>query len=231
MTDGWDVVVVGGGNAGFSAAQAARQAGSTVLLLEKSKAELAGGNTYYTAGAFRLAHGGVEELAPLLTASDRARVDNGEVVLGAYGAELFTADLDRVTRGRSAPELAEVLVHESQPAIQWLAELGVEFTLLYERQSYEVDGARRFWGGLSVGAVDEGPGLMRRHTESARAAGIEVRYEAPVLGLIGTGDGRTTGVVYENLDGHHAVRTRSVVICANGFQADPRLRAAYLSAE
>ena len=54
----YDVVVAGGGNAGFSAAHAAREAGSTVLVLEKAIESEAGGNSFFTAGAFRVAHGG-----------------------------------------------------------------------------------------------------------------------------------------------------------------------------
>ena len=51
-----DVVVVGGGNAGFSAAHAAAGRGRRVVLLEKGEPDQAGGNSYYTAGAFRIAH-------------------------------------------------------------------------------------------------------------------------------------------------------------------------------
>jgi pyruvate/2-oxoglutarate dehydrogenase complex dihydrolipoamide dehydrogenase (E3) component len=41
----FDVVVIGGGNAGFSAATTAAQAGAKVLLVEKAPANDAGGNT------------------------------------------------------------------------------------------------------------------------------------------------------------------------------------------
>ncbi|NMH78347.1 FAD-dependent oxidoreductase, partial [Pseudonocardia xinjiangensis] len=61
-----DVVVVGGGNAGFSAAHAAAERGRRVLLLEKGDAATAGGNSYYTAGAVRIAHHGLAEVADLL---------------------------------------------------------------------------------------------------------------------------------------------------------------------
>jgi succinate dehydrogenase/fumarate reductase flavoprotein subunit len=41
----FDVIVIGGGNAGFSAATTAAQAGARVLLVEKAPRDDAGGNT------------------------------------------------------------------------------------------------------------------------------------------------------------------------------------------
>ena len=69
-----DVVVVGGGNAGFSAAHAAAERGRQVLLLEKGEPAQAGGNSYYTAGAIRVAHDGLADVADLLDEDDRHAV-------------------------------------------------------------------------------------------------------------------------------------------------------------
>lgn len=67
----FDVVVVGGGNAGFSAATTAAQAGSDrVLLVEKAPEGDAGGNTYFTAAGYRCCFDGLEDLLPILYQSD-----------------------------------------------------------------------------------------------------------------------------------------------------------------
>src|SRR5436190_1017935 len=50
MTERYDVIVVGGGNAGFSAAHSAREHVERVLLLEKASPAWGGGNSYFTAG-------------------------------------------------------------------------------------------------------------------------------------------------------------------------------------
>lgn len=58
-----DVVVVGGGNAGFSAAVSAAQAqAGRIVLIDKCPPKWAGGNSHFTAGAFRVSHGGLPDI-------------------------------------------------------------------------------------------------------------------------------------------------------------------------
>jgi flavin-dependent dehydrogenase len=66
----YEVIVVGGGNAGFSAATAAAQLGSRVLLVEKAPRSDAGGNTLFTAGAYRTCIGGLDDLLPIIYNED-----------------------------------------------------------------------------------------------------------------------------------------------------------------
>jgi tricarballylate dehydrogenase len=205
-----DVIVVGAGNAGMCAAHAAAERGADVLVLEKAPREWAGGNSAFTAGAIRLVHDGLEDLRGVL--EDDPRLDLTD--LRAYTREDFLADMTRVTLGRGDPDMARLLVDDSRDVVGWLRDRGQRFRLMYERQAYEVDGRWRFWGGLALGAVDGGEGLMRQHY----ASGIEVRCDAPVTGL--TGDGVIVG--------GEELRARTVMLTANGFEASPRLRAAYL---
>jgi tricarballylate dehydrogenase len=172
-TDGAvDVVVVGGGNAGFSAAHAAAQRGRRVLLLEKGTPERDGGNSYYTAGAFRIAHGGLDDVADLLDPDDRL----GTTTLPPYDGDAFRADMARVTGGRNDPLLTDVLVDDSQDTLRWLHGLGLRFRLMYERQAYaNATGGHTFWGGLAIGSTGGGKGLVAQHTQAALAAGVQVR--------------------------------------------------------
>ena len=54
----FDVIVVGAGNAAFTAALAARAEGARVLVLEKATQKLRGGNTRFTGGLFRCTYNG-----------------------------------------------------------------------------------------------------------------------------------------------------------------------------
>jgi len=66
VVNGYDVAVVGAGNAAFSAALAARERVDRVLVLEEAPREWVGGNSYFTAGVFRTTFESLEELRPLL---------------------------------------------------------------------------------------------------------------------------------------------------------------------
>lgn len=215
-----DVVVVGGGNAGFSAAHAAAERGRRVLLLEKGAPDQAGGNSYFTAGAFRIAHRGFAEVVDLLDVDER----HASTVLPPYPAEEFAEDMAKVTNGSNDPVLTDALIHDSQEVLRWLHGRGLRFRLMYERQSYpDAQGRHVFWGGLTVGSTGGGKGLIEQHTAAARAAGIEIRTDARAADLV-VENGGVTGVTWR--DG--TVLADSVVLAAGGFEADASWRATHL---
>lgn len=219
-----DVIVVGGGNAGFTAAHAAAERGRSVILLEKGTEDLSGGNSFYTAGATRIAHGGLADLAGLIEPDDR----HDSTVVPPYSAEEYASDLAKVTEGRNDPELTEVLISESQSTLRWLNSLGLKYRLMYERQAYErPDGSYLFWGGLHVGNVGGGEGMMADHTRVARELGVEIRYASPATRLVLDGD-RVTGVVVDGPEGEYELNAESVILAAGGFESDPALRREFL---
>jgi tricarballylate dehydrogenase len=220
-----DVVVVGGGNAGFCAAHAAALRGRSVVLLERGNEAMAGGNSYYTAGATRIGHNGLDDIRDFIEPDERH--DRTEVP--PYSPEEYAADLAKVTGGNNDPDLTEVLVNESQAAVRWLSELGLKYRLMYERQAYErADGGYLFWGGLHVGNVDGGKGLIADHTGVARELGVELRYGHTVTGFLSEG-GRVVGVSYRDSDGAEGeIRAESVVLAAGGFETNPEMRREYL---
>lgn len=222
--DNVDVVVVGGGNAGFTAAHAAAERGRRVVLLEKAEQDMAGGNSFYTAGATRIAHNGLADLQDWVEGDER----HCRTEVPPYSADEYAADLAKVTEGRNDPELTRVLVEESQPTLRWLNSLGLKYRLMYERQAFErPDGSFLFWGGLHVGNVGGGEGLIEDHTRVAAELGIDVRYGHAAKSLI-VEDGRVVGVVTDSPTGEISLRAESVVLTAGGFEADPKLRREYL---
>ncbi|HYM57382.1 MAG TPA: FAD-dependent tricarballylate dehydrogenase TcuA, partial [Solirubrobacteraceae bacterium] len=226
MTRDADVIVVGAGNAAFCAAHAAAEAGARVLVLEKAPREWVGGNSYFTAGAIRTVHGGLEDVLGLIEPLDSDLAEATE--LPPYTAEDYRADMRRLTEGRCDPELVDLLVDDSRATLGWLAGKGLALRLMYDRQSYSRDGRHVFWGGLHVGTVDGGRGLIEGHLAAAEGAGVEVRYEHAVTGLLEGPGGAVTGVRCRVHGEDVEIAAPAVVVAAGGFEANPRLRAAYL---
>ncbi|TDD41903.1 FAD-dependent tricarballylate dehydrogenase TcuA [Saccharopolyspora elongata] len=223
-TDRFDVVVVGGGNAGFSAVHSAVEQGAKVLLLEKAPEDAAGGNSFYTAGAFRFAFDGLTDVADLLEPDER----HADSVVPAYPESAFEDDMRRVTDGKCDPVLTKILVSRSADAVRWLAGKGIQWRLMYERQAYLSDGKWVFSGGLFVGTVDGGKGLIAQHTKAALEEGVEIRYDAEVTALH-LSDAAERGVTYRDSGGaEHRIRARAVVLSAGGFESDPERRAEHL---
>jgi tricarballylate dehydrogenase len=97
----WDVVVIGGGNAGLVAAMTARRRVSRVLLLERAPALMRGGNTRHTR--------------------------NVRCVTSSYPYEELWGDLCAVGDGPGDEKLAALTVRESETVPDWMAAHGVRW--------------------------------------------------------------------------------------------------------
>src|SRR5438552_13925090 len=180
-----DVIVVGAGNAAFSAALAAQEQGASVLMLEAAPEDESGGNSRFTAGSIRVVYNGVDDiktLVPDLTEAEVATTD-----FGTYTADQFFDDMARVTQHRADPDLVELLVTKSFDSLNWMRNKGVRLIPIYGRQAFKIEGKFKFWGGLTVESVGGGPGLINMLTESARKRGIEVHYAARAVDLLYNG--------------------------------------------
>jgi tricarballylate dehydrogenase len=220
----YDVIVVGGGNAGFCAAHAAAERGRRTVVLEKGSADSAGGNSFFTAGATRINHAGLPDLVDLVEPDERI----GRTEVPPYRPEEYAADLAKVTSGRNDPALTDVLVHEAQATVRWLHGLGLRYRLMYERQAYErPDGTYLFFGGVHIGNVGGGEGLMADHRRVADRLGVDVRHSVPVTDLV-VEEGRVVGVRALTDAGAAEWRAHSVVLAAGGFEANAAWRRQYL---
>lgn len=221
----FDVVVVGGGNAGLSAALAARESGGTVLVLERAPFEKRGGNTFFTGGGFRFAYESVEvikEIVPDLSEAELERLE-----FGSYTENDFLDDIARISQYRSNPDLAEVLVRESQAAVRWQRDKGVRFLPKYRTQALEVDGVFKFWGGVSVGVSEGGAGLVDGLEKACGQAGIDIQYGSRALDLV-TDKRGVVGIRFEKDRSTERIDCGSVVLAAGGFQANAEWRTRYI---
>jgi len=226
MAAAHDVVVVGGGNAAMCAALSAREHGAGVLVLEKAPEAWRGGNGFFTAGGFRFAFKSFDELRELV--ADMSDEEAASMQVDPYTEDNFYDDLMRVTEDCADPDMAMLLVRESQNTVRWMKDRGIRWIPMFGRQAYKVGGKFRFWGGLVLEAVGGGPGLIDMAYASAAKAGIDVRFETKALRLLTDDRGRVTGVVVRTPEGTETITAAAVVLASGGFEANPEMRTRYL---
>ena len=191
----YDVVVVGGGNAGLVAAISARHVAKSVLLLERAPAWRRGGNSRHTRD-IRYAHPPGE---PFTT---------GE----AYPTEELLDDLQRVGGGHNR-QLADLIVEQSQTVAEWMTEHGVRWQQPLTGTLHMGRTNRFFLGG--------GKALVNTYYQTAEAMGIEVEYEASVEDIVlDTAARHVSGVVVHRGDRSETIAARAVVLTSGGFEAN-----------
>ena len=82
-----------------------------------------------------------------------------------------------VTRGRSVPELAELLVNESYPTVKWMQEMGIQWEILYSAAKPEGGRFRWHHGSSFIHAKDGGGGLVEMWHRIIDDKQIPVRFE------------------------------------------------------
>jgi tricarballylate dehydrogenase len=226
VSDQYDVIILGAGNAALCAAIAALEKGAKVLALEKAPEYFRGGNTYFTGGIIRCAYNGIEDIKKLIP--DMSPEEEASVEVGSYSEDEFYDDLMRVTEGLADPDLAQLLVSESHPTLLWLREHGVRFVLSFGRQAFKRGDKYHFWGGLLVEAVGAGKGLSDQQFEVAERLGMEVRYDTKGVKLIQDQTGRVIGVTAKGPNGFEDMHAKAVILASGGFESNSEMRTRYL---
>jgi tricarballylate dehydrogenase len=220
-----DIVVVGAGLAGLSAALTARESGASVIVLECAPLDERGGNSRFSNGAMRAVYHGIKDIEKLvdeISEAERARSDFGQ-----YTRDEYFDDMARVTQYRADPDLTEILIDGSAEAMLWLRRNGVKFMPLYQWHPKGPDGRVKFSGGSAVETYDGGEGVSNALFTAAERAGITVLYETRALSLI-EGEAGVTGVRVRHGRRQFEVAGKAVVLAAGGFEANTEWRTRYL---
>jgi tricarballylate dehydrogenase len=226
-TAGFDVLVVGAGNAALCAAISAHEGGCRVLVLEKAPEDERGGNSLFTAGGFRFVHSGIDDLRKdVLVDLSPAEVER--IAMPPLAKQTFMDDLLRVTDGETDDTLAELLIGRSRETIVWMRSQGVRFLPMFGRQSYLVDGKHHFYGGVNIEAVGGGWGLVDSLIRRVQKLGIEIRYGTEMRDLLQSRDGAISGVRVKGPQGYEDIAAKSVVLACGGFESNSEMRTRYL---
>ncbi|KAL4864490.1 hypothetical protein BDV12DRAFT_205670 [Aspergillus spectabilis] len=229
------VLIIGSGNAGLAAAISAAESGApSVLLIDSCPEHWAGGNSYFTAGAFRTVHAGLDDILPLVnnvSPETASRID-----MQPYTDSDFAGDIHRICLGRSDKDLAKTLVGDSNEAVKWLAGHGVRFQLSFNRQAYEIGGRFKFWGGMCLKTQDGGAGLVQDERRTAERLGVKFLYSTAAKRIVlDSQTGGVKGVIVQVASSsgsgggaEREIQAGAVILAAGGFEANPRMRAQYL---
>src|SRR5438067_11764373 len=182
-------------------------------MLEKAPEAEYGGNARYSGTGFRFVHAGSEEIRQFVPDVDDAVFDT--MVIPPYTVDGFLADLDRMTQGRMNRILAQTLVNESNAAIHWMQEIGIEWEPLTEHA--RVGGKRYFERGIALHVAGGGLGQLTQWRRIAERLRVEIRFESPVCAVNGDMR-RVEGVRVSGPDGRYDLDAKAVIACAGGFQ-------------
>ncbi|WP_314673820.1 flavocytochrome c [uncultured Solobacterium sp.] len=242
-----DVVIVGAGGAGMTAAITATDAGKKVIVVESQP--IAGGNSVRSTGGMNAAKtpyqdknefkeaAGVEKT--LATAAEKF-ADNATITAlaatvksqwDAYQAnpqgyfdsvELMELDTMIGGKGKNNPELVKALAENSAAAIEWLASIGAEVKNV---------GA---FGGASVKRIHRpvnadgkvtavGAYIVPILEKSLQDRNVQFLFDTTANEII-MKDGKAVGIKGTGKDGHKVtINAKSVVIATGGFGANAEM--------
>lgn len=225
----YDVIVVGAGNAALAAAVSAKENGAEkVVVLEKAPREMRGGNTHWSGAVLRFAFDDPREIGELLPGVEDT-FENFYEGITPYTKDDFLGDLQRVTNGRTDPELSRLLVNNSKSTVLWMKETGkIKMEPAITLSAVKKDNVMVWARGLVVRAVHEGVGLSRSWFATAERMGIEIRYGSSAAELIVDDGGRVSGVKVRDDEGMHTLRARAIVLGCGGFEANVQMRTQHI---
>ncbi len=187
-----DVLVIGGGGAGSSAAIEANEAGANVMIVTKLR--IGDANTM-------MAEGGIQ-------AADKPGDSPAQHYLDVMGGGHYA----------NRPELVRKLVMEGPEAIQWLNRLGVEFDKAPDGTMITTHGGGTSRKRMHAAADYSGAEIMRTLRDEVLNRGIPVVDFTAAIELIKDDEGKAAGAVLLNMETGEirVARAKCVVIATGG---------------
>ena len=187
-----DVLIIGGGGAGASAAIEADNAGAKVLVVTKLR--MGDANTM-------MAEGGIQ-------AADKPNDSPAQHFLDAYGGGHFAAQKDLLYK----------LVTQAPEAIGWLSELGVEFDKAPDGTMITTHGGGTSRKRMHAAKDYSGAEIMRTLRDEVLNRGIEVVDYTAAIELIKDDAGRCAGAVLMNMETNDLLvaKAKTVILATGG---------------
>ena len=213
----YDVVVVGAGVAGLSAACAAAENGARVAILERSTEAETGGNTRYTEAFLRM-----ESAESVADGLEETLVDD---FMGHLDPSLMAdAALDPQRRSplyrahhAVDPDYVAELAASAPETLAWMGTHGMRFDFL--PTPFLTTSTTR------MAPVGGGLAIVETMGKAARGLGVEFHFQTTARSLI-TGESGVEGVLAQTPSGPVEF-TGQVVLASGGYQGNAELMARY----
>ena len=189
----FDVLVVGGGNAGICAAITARRAGARVLLLESAAKDLRAGNSRHTRDV-RYMHKAATEY-----------------VTGPYTEEEFWEDLRQVTGGETNERLARLTIQASEELGDWMPANGMRWQKPLRGTLHLTRTNLFMLGG--------GKAMINAYYDTAYRLGVEIAYESEVRELT-IHDGEFCSALAFCQGASKEIAAKTIIVASGGFEAN-----------
>jgi len=201
----YDVIVIGGGGAGLSAANAAVAKGARVVVFEKMG--ILGGNTIRATGGMNAAGTSVQAEKGIKDSPD-----------------LFFQDTMKGGYNKNNPELVRTLAEKSAESVAWITSMGGDLSDVGRLAGASVNRAHRPSGGAKVG-----PEIIKTLANKAKqSSGLTIFTDAEVISLQTSKSGTVTGVIVRMHGKEFKVSAKAVVIATGGFGANNEMAASYV---
>ena len=198
-----DVVVVGAGGAGMSAAITVHEAGKSVVILEKMP--YVGGNTTKATGGMNAAETHYQAEAGIEDSVDQ-----------------FVQDTMAGGKNINNPDLVRAMAENSAAGIDWLDSIGAPLP----KVSFSGGAAN-----ARIHAPADGSGvggyLVEAFSKKLAELGIEPMLNTRATELLTAEDGTVCGVKAESQDAVYTIRAKSVVLASGGFGANEEMYCRY----
>jgi fumarate reductase flavoprotein subunit len=187
-----DVVAIGSGLTGLTAALTAAEGGARVVLFEKMRS--LGGSSNFPEGMFAVE-------------SEMQRQE----CIGITRDGAFKKIME-YSHWRANPRLVRIFVNESADTIAWLQRQGVEF--VGPKANWE--DSPRTWHILKGPPDGRGGPMIKALAVRARELGVDIRLATPVRRILKE-RGATTGVIAEENGEECEVSAKAVIIGTGGY--------------
>ncbi len=193
-----DIVIVGAGGAGMTAAIKANEAGKKVLLVEKMP--YAGGNTTRATGGMNAAETHYQK---------EQGIDDT--------VEQYVKDTMEGGHNLNDPALVQALAEGSAPAIDWLDSIGAQLPKIAFTGGSTNPRAHAPEDGSAVGIY-----LVSAFKKQLEEKNIPVLYNTTVTEII-MKDGRAVGVKADSETADYTINAKAVILATGGFGGNEQM--------